>query len=107
MLTSSTRCCSARTSSSERTGSRLVRAVRAGCFSMMRASSIFFRKPIRKDDILPYLFKDFYSRGDVPRGGYQPKYIVDQVIAQCEYEDIPVKLDKNLVRMAWLNLFAN
>jgi predicted ATPase with chaperone activity len=59
------------------------------------------------DDILPYLFDEFYSKGEVPRGGYQPKYIVDQVIAQCEYEDIPARLDKNLVRMAWLNLFAN
>jgi len=59
------------------------------------------------DDILPYLFDELYSRGDVPRGGYQPKYIVDQVIAQCEYENIPPHLDKNLVRMAWLNLFAN
>lgn len=59
------------------------------------------------DDILPYLFSELYSRGDVPRGGYQPKYIVDQVIAQCEYEDIPPQLNKTLVRMAWLNLFAN
>jgi hypothetical protein len=58
------------------------------------------------DDILPYLFEAFYPKGEVPRGGYQPKYIVDQVLAQCEYEDIPPHLDKNLVRMAWLNLFA-
>ena len=59
------------------------------------------------EDILPYLFSELYSKGEVPRGGYQPKYIVDQVIAQCEYENIPAHLDKNLVRMAWLNLFAN
>jgi len=58
------------------------------------------------DDILPYLFEEFYSKGEVPRSGYQPKYLVDQVLAQCVYEDMPPHLDKNLVRMAWLNLFA-
>jgi len=58
------------------------------------------------DDILPYLFEEFYSKGEVPRSGYQPKYLVDQILAQCVYEDLPPHLDKNLVRMAWLNLFA-
>ncbi len=58
------------------------------------------------DDLVPFMFAEFYSKKDVPRAGYHPKYLVDQVVAMCEYKDIPVRLDKELVRVAWQNLYA-
>jgi len=57
-------------------------------------------------DILPYLFESFYSKKDIPLAGYHPKYIVEQVIAMCEYHDIPVHLDRDLLRIACYNLYA-
>jgi hypothetical protein len=58
-------------------------------------------------DLLPFLEDAFYARGTIPRAGYHPRYLVDQVAAMCEYAGRPLQLDKALLRLAWSNLFAH
>ncbi|HSA81552.1 MAG TPA: hypothetical protein VLE23_12095 [Geminicoccaceae bacterium] len=59
------------------------------------------------DDLVPYLEETFYKSGDVPRAGYHPRYLVDQMAAMCEYAGRPLRLDKALLGLAWSNLFAH
>lgn len=59
-----------------------------------------------EEDIIPFLFEEFYSAKNLPLAGYHPIYLVDQVIAMCEYYDVPRRLDKKLIRLAWHNLYA-
>lgn len=58
------------------------------------------------DDLLPFLEETFYAKGTVPRAGYHPRYLLDQVAAICEYQGRPLQLDTALVAQAWSNLFA-
>jgi hypothetical protein len=58
------------------------------------------------DDLVPFLEEAFYTGGDIPRAGYHPHYLVDQVAAMCEYARRPLQLDKALLGLAWNNLFA-
>ena len=59
------------------------------------------------DDLVAYLEEAFYARGAVPRAGYHPRYLVDQVKAMCEYAGRPLQLDRRLLGLAWSNLFAH
>jgi hypothetical protein len=58
------------------------------------------------DDLVPFLEEAFYAGGDIPRAGYHPHYLVDQVAAMCEYARRPLQLDKALLGLAWNNLFV-
>jgi hypothetical protein len=58
-------------------------------------------------DLVPFLEEAFYARGAIPRAGYHPRYLVDQVAAMCEYTGRPLQLDKTLLGLAWSNLFAD
>ena len=62
--------------------------------------------PLR-EDTLPFLLAEFYRAQELPLAGYHPTYLVDQVIAMCEYHGVPTQLDKKLVRLAWHNLYAS
>jgi len=59
------------------------------------------------NDILPFLFDNFYKAENLPLAGYHPTYLVDQVIAMCEYYGESPHLDKDLIRLAWHNLYAS
>ena len=59
------------------------------------------------DDLVPFLEEAFYKDSDIPRAGYHPHYLVDQVTAMCEYARRPLQLDKALLGLAWSNLFAH
>jgi hypothetical protein len=59
------------------------------------------------DDLVPFLEETFYAQGAVPRAGYHPRYLLDQVAAMCEYQGRPLQLDRTLLTLAWSNLFAN
>jgi len=59
------------------------------------------------DDLVPFLEEAFYNDSDIPRAGYHPRYLVDQVAAMCEYAGRPLQLDKALLGLAWSNLFAH
>ena len=58
-------------------------------------------------DLVPFLEETFYARSAIPRAGYHPRYLVDQVAAMCEYAGRPLQLDKTLLGLAWSNLFAH
>jgi predicted ATPase with chaperone activity len=58
------------------------------------------------DDLVPFLEEAFYTDSDIPRAGYHPHYLVDQVAAMCEYARRPLQLDKALLGLAWRNLLA-
>ena len=59
------------------------------------------------DDLVPFLEETFYAGGAVPRAGYHPRYLLDQVGAMCEYRGRPLQLDRTLLTLAWSNLFAH
>jgi hypothetical protein len=59
------------------------------------------------DDLVPFLEQAFYEHSDVPRAGYHPHYLVGQVTAMCEYAGRPTQLDKELLGLAWRNLFGH
>ena len=59
------------------------------------------------DDLVPFLEEAFYQGSDIPRAGYHPHYLVDQVAAMCEYARRPLRLDRALLKRAWRNLFAH
>ena len=59
------------------------------------------------DDLVPFLEEAFYKDSDIPRAGYHPRYLVDQVAAMCEYAGRPLQLDRALLGLAWSNLFAH
>jgi hypothetical protein len=59
------------------------------------------------DDLVTFLEESFYKGSAVPRAGYHPHYLVDQVAAMCEYSGRPLQLDKALLSLAWSNLFAH
>jgi hypothetical protein len=58
-------------------------------------------------DLVAFLEERFYGQGAVPRAGYHPRYLLDQVAAMCEYRGLPVRLDRTLLELAWKNLFAH
>lgn len=57
------------------------------------------------DDILPYLFDEFYANGNVPLARYHPRFIVEEVIAKCEYEGKPIRLDRSMMSEVLRNLY--
>lgn len=59
------------------------------------------------DDLVPFLEDTFYAQGAVPRAGYHPRYLLDQVAAMCDYRNHPLQLDRTLLELAWRNLFTH
>ena len=58
------------------------------------------------DDIVPMLMDEFYSKGDIPMACYHPRWIVDQVLARCEYEGLAPQLSAEFVRDSFSNLYV-
>jgi predicted ATPase with chaperone activity len=58
-------------------------------------------------DLLPSMFEKYYSDGTFPLARYHPRFIVEQVLAICEYQGIPPHIDEKLVADAWLNLYTH
>lgn len=59
------------------------------------------------EDLVSFLEETFYGPTGVPRAGYHPRYLVDQVAAMCEYAGRPLELDRTLLGLAWRNLFVD
>jgi hypothetical protein len=57
--------------------------------------------------VVPFLEENLYAQGDVPRAGYHPRYLLDQVAAMCKYRGLPMQLDRTLIELAWRNLFTH
>lgn len=58
------------------------------------------------DDILAFLFEEFYVDGKNPLARYHPRFIVEQVVAICEYESRPRRLERALVADVLQHLYA-
>ncbi|MBL8663613.1 MAG: hypothetical protein JNM29_12335 [Candidatus Odyssella sp.] len=56
------------------------------------------------DEVMDYVMMKLRELGNVPFAGYQPKFIVDQVIAACKFEGIQPQYRPEFVDMAIANL---
>jgi hypothetical protein len=56
------------------------------------------------DDVIDYVLGKMRHFGDIPLAAYQPRFIVDQVIAACKFEGIPAQYRPEFVDMALANL---
>ncbi|HET6518753.1 MAG TPA: hypothetical protein VFG47_02915 [Geminicoccaceae bacterium] len=53
-----------------------------------------------------FLEEQLCARHGIPRAGYHPRYLIEQVAAICEYEGQPMRLDRARLSLAWSNLFT-
>lgn len=58
------------------------------------------------EDVLRFLFEDYYKDEARPMARYHPKWIVDQVLGQCAYEGVAPELDRRRVVDALRNLYT-
>jgi len=56
------------------------------------------------DEILSYLFDVFYQESGEEIAAYHPQFIIDHVLAACNYEGVPPQLTLNKVKDALRNL---
>jgi hypothetical protein len=45
-------------------------------------------------------------QGNSGVGVYQPVFLIDQMIAICDFEGIPYKMSPQLIDRAWANMFV-
>ncbi|MDK3073260.1 ATPase [Sedimentitalea sp. JM2-8] len=55
---------------------------------------------------LVYLLKTKYPTIDNIYANYQPVFLIDQMIAICEFEGIPYQMTPDLIDRAWANMFV-
>ena len=55
---------------------------------------------------LVHLLKVKYPTIDNTYANYQPVFLIDQMIAICEFEGIPYQMTPELVDRAWANMFV-
>ncbi|MDO6586196.1 ATPase [Salipiger sp. 1_MG-2023] len=58
------------------------------------------------EEALIYLLKTKYPTIDNIYANYQPVFLIDQMIAVCDFEGWPYKMTKELVDRAWANMFV-
>ena len=64
------------------------------------------RKMPLDEDTLVYLIKNKYPTIDNIYANYQPIFLIDQMIAICEFEGIPYQMSPELIDRAWANMFV-
>jgi len=55
---------------------------------------------------LVYLLQKKYPTIDNVYANYQPVFLIDQMIAICEFEGIPYQMSPELIERAWANMFV-
>jgi hypothetical protein len=55
---------------------------------------------------LIYLLQSKYPTIDNTYANYQPVFLIDQMIAICEFEGIPNQMTPELIDRAWANMFV-
>lgn len=58
------------------------------------------------EDALIYLLQTKYPTIDNVYANYQPIFLIDQMIAICEFEGIPNQMSPELIDRAWANMFV-
>jgi hypothetical protein len=65
------------------------------------------RKNIALDEAtLVHLFRNKYPTINNVFASYQPGFLIDQMLAICEFEGIPAQMTPDLLDRAWANLFV-
>ena len=64
------------------------------------------RKMPLDEKTLIYLMKEKYPTIDNVYANYQPIFLIDQMIAICEFEGIPYQMSPELIDRAWANMFV-
>ncbi|MFD0980223.1 ATPase [Tropicimonas aquimaris] len=64
------------------------------------------RKMPLDQDALIHLLKNKYPTIDNIYANYQPIFLIDQMIATCEFEGIPRQMSPELIDRAWENMFV-
>ncbi len=64
------------------------------------------RKMPLDEATLVYLMKEKYPTIENNYANYQPIFLIDQMIAICEFEGIPYQMRPDLVDRAWANMFV-
>ncbi|MBB3992867.1 hypothetical protein GGR95_000486 [Sulfitobacter undariae] len=64
------------------------------------------RKMPLDEATLIHLLKNKYSTIDNLYANYQPIFLIDQMIAICEFEGIPYQMSPALIDRAWANMFV-
>ena len=54
---------------------------------------------------MAYLFDDYYAAKDIDLARYHPKFIVDQIKSICDYEGVPLVLERERVDVVLTNLY--
>ncbi|APX13823.1 ATPase [Tateyamaria omphalii] len=58
------------------------------------------------EDALVHLLKVKYPTIDNVYANYQPNFLVDQMVAICNFEGIPLQMRPDLIDRAWANMFV-
>ena len=58
-------------------------------------------------DLIPFMLETFYSDNKYPLAGYHPEFLVQQIIAMCDYKDVPAQISQDLITSVWPNLYAS
>ena len=64
------------------------------------------RKMPLDEATLIYLLKTKYPTIDNNFANYQPVFLIDQMIAICEFENLPYHMTPDLIDRAWANMFV-
>ncbi|MBN2906080.1 MAG: ATPase [Rhodobacteraceae bacterium] len=64
------------------------------------------RKMPIDEETLIYLLREKYPTIDNVYANYQPIFLIDQMIAICEFEGIPYQMSPALLDRAWANMFV-
>ncbi|MFL4470487.1 ATPase [Tateyamaria armeniaca] len=58
------------------------------------------------EEALVYLLKQKYPTIDNIYANYQPNFLIDQMVATCNFEGIPKQMTPELIDRAWANMFV-
>jgi len=64
------------------------------------------RKMPLDQDTLVYLLREKYPAIGNVYANYQPTFLIDQMVAICEFEGIPYQMSPALIDRAWANMFV-
>ena len=57
--------------------------------------------------LVPAIIEELQVENDFPLGCYQPRFIIDQVVAGCRFDRRPAQFSDDLVSNALANLFTS
>ena len=63
------------------------------------------RMPLNEEALI-YMLREKYPLIDNNFANYQPVFLIEQMIAICEFEGIPYQMTPDLVDRAWANMFV-